>query len=291
MEKDLELYSDSKRNLKTVDVFIYDEVPDKFKNNIFYFIQGNLNNIELSRIYRDIIKEHGLKRNISETHLTEPNIFIEYLVNGFEKLIDSEDNIDFYLDLIALFLNIKDDDKKEIIVSLNKILYKYSLGYQIDIVKDQIIRVDSKYVHKETIQKVFLLLNDIQFENVDDEYRKAFEELKNGNYEGVLVEANKAFESTMKIICELKGYGLPTKHTASALIAHLKKNDFIENFQTDKFNGLAKTLESVSMMRNHQAGHGQGVKKRELSSIFAEYALQVTASNILLLIGIYNESI
>lgn len=291
MEKDLELYSDSKRNLKTVDIFVYDDVPEQFKNNIFYFIKDNLNNMELSHIYRDIIKEHGLKRNIKETYLNDPTVFAESFVSGFENLIDSEDNIDFYLDLIVLFLNIKNDNKKEIIVSLNKILYKYSLGYQIDIVKDQVIRVDSKHIYQESIQKVLLLLNDIQFENVDDEYRKAYEELKNGNYEGVLVEANKAFESTMKIICELKEYGLPTKHTASALIAHLKKNNFIENFQTDKFNGLAKTLESVSMMRNNQAGHGQGIKKRELSSIFAEYALQVTASNILLLIGIYNESI
>lgn len=286
----MELYSDSKRNLETVDIFVYDEVPDKFKNNIFYFIQDKLTNMELSQIYRKIIIEHGLKRNIDETYLNNPESFTNAFIGGFEKLIDSNDEIDFYLDLIVLFLNVLDQDKSETIVSVNKILYKHSLGYQIDIVKDQIIRVDSKHIYQETIQQVLLLLNDIQFENVDDEYRKAYEELKNGNYEGTLVEANKAFESTMKIICELKGYGLPSKHTASALIAHLRKNSFIENFQDEKFNGLAKTLQSISISRNNQAGHGQGIKKRDLSVMFAEYALQITASNILLLIGIYNES-
>ncbi len=286
----MELYSDSKRNLETVDIFVYDEVPDKFKNNIFYFIQDKLTNMELSQIYRKIIIEHGLKRNIDETYLNNPESFTNAFIGGFEKLIDSNDEIDFYLDLIVLFLNALDQDKSETIVSVNKILYKHSLGYQIDIVKDQIIRVDSKHIYQETIQQVLLLLNDIQFENVDDEYRKAYEELKNGNYEGTLVEANKAFESTMKIICELKGYGLPSKHTASALIAHLRKNSFIENFQDEKFNGLAKTLQSISISRNNQAGHGQGIKKRDLSVMFAEYALQITASNILLLIGIYNES-
>jgi HEPN domain-containing protein len=223
--------------------------------------------------------------------LQEPDAFIENFIQGFERLIDSEDNIDFYLDLIGLFLNMKNDDKKEIILSLNKILYKYSLGYQIDIVKDQIIRIDSKYVYKETTQKVLLLLHDIQFQNVDDEYRKAYKELKNGNYEGVLVEANKAFESTMKIICELKDFGLPKSHAVSALIAHLRKNNFIENFQDEKFNGLAKTLQSPAIIRNNQGGHGQGSERRELPIMYAEYALQVTASNILLLIGIYNESI
>ena len=115
--------------------------------------------------------------------------------------------------------------------------------------------------------------------------------MKNGNYESVLVEANKAFESTMKIICDLKGYELPNKHTATALIAHLRKNNFITNFQDEKFNGLSKTLESISIIRNNQAGHGQGSAVRNLSVIYAEYALRVTASNILLLIEIYKESL
>jgi len=290
MEKNLELYSDTKRNLEKVDVFIYDEISEKFKNNLFYFIQDNVNNNELSQIYKDIIIEHGLKRNIDIDYINRPDIYTGPFTKGFEKLIDSENNIDFYLNLIVLFLNMKNDNKKEIIVALNKILYKYSLGYQIDIEQDQIIRIDSKHIYQEVVKKVFLLLNDIQFENVDDEYRKAYKKLKDGNYEGVLVEANKAFESTMKIICNLKGYGIPKNHAASGLIAHLRKNEFIENFQTDKFNGLAKTLENISIMRNNQGGHGQGIDRRELSVIYAEYALQVTAANILLLIGIYNES-
>ena len=291
MEKNLELYSDNKRNLEIVDIFVYDTVSDKFKNNIFYFIQSNVTNTELSQIYSSLIIEHGLKRNIDMDYINRPDMYTEIFIKGFEKLIDSEDNIDFYLDLIVLFLNMKHNNKKEMIVLLNKILYKYSLGYQIDIVKDQIIRVDSKHIYKENIQEVLLLLNDIQFKNVDDEYRKAYEELKKGNYEGVLVEANKAFESTMKIICNLKEYGLPKSHNASGLIAHLRKNNFIENFQDEKFNGLAKTLQSPAIIRNNQGGHGQGSETRELSSIYAEYALQVTAASILLLIGIYNESI
>ena len=36
----------------------------------------------------------------------------------------------------------------------------------------------------------------INLKNIDDEYRKAFWRAKNGNYETVLVEANKSFEST-----------------------------------------------------------------------------------------------
>ena len=59
MEKNLELYSDNKRNLEIVDIFVYDTVSDKFKNNIFYFIQSNVTNTELSQIYSSLIIGHG----------------------------------------------------------------------------------------------------------------------------------------------------------------------------------------------------------------------------------------
>ena len=60
-------------------------------------------------------------------------------------------------------------------------------------------------------------------------------------------------------ICDLKGYGQPNNIMVTALIAHLRQNDFITNFQDEKFNGLeVKTLESISITRNNQAGHGQG---------------------------------
>lgn len=285
-----ELYSDRNSNIDN-DIFIYDKVTPQFKNTILYFMQKNLSIQEFVELYRDMISHHGIRRNISETYLTSPTTFQDKFISGFERLVDEQDDINFYLRSIELFLKKINNNKIDIIISLNRILYKYSLGYQVDELQSQIIRVDSKYIYQTTTKKALLILNDIKFKNVDDEYRKAYEEFKNSNYESVLVEANKAFESTMKIICELKEYGLPKSHNASALIAYLKKNDFIENFQTEKFNGLTKTLESVSIMRNNQAGHGQGSEKRDLSIFYAEYALNVTASTILLLVGMYNESI
>jgi hypothetical protein len=247
-----ELYSDRESSLKNKDVFNYDKITPQFKNTVFYFIQKNLDIFEFVDLYRDIILHHGIRRKIDETYLKNPTTFQNNFISGFENLIDSQNNITFYLDLIELFLIKIREEKIEIIFSINKIFYKYSLGYQIDEIKYQIIKIDSKHIYQETTKQVLLLLNDTRFKNADDEYRKAFEELKNGNYEAVLVEANKAFESTMKIICELKEYNLPNKHSASALIAHLRKNNFIENFQDEKFNGLAKTLHSVPIRLSKQ---------------------------------------
>lgn len=279
------------RNIKEIDIFEYENPSDKFKQQIFYLMKDSLVINEFVNLYKSITLHSGIKRNIKETYLENPSIYQDYFISGFEKLIEKQYDIEFYLDLVELFLNIYSGNKNNIVQSINQIFYIDSLGYQVDEIKNQIIRIDSLHTYQEIIQPTLLLLNDDKFKNADNEYRKAFEELKNGNYESVLVEANKAFESTMKIICDLKGYELPNKHTATALIAHLRKNNFITNFQDEKFNGLSKTLESISIIRNNQAGHGQGSAVRNLSVIYAEYALRVTASNILLLIEIYKESL
>lgn len=273
------------------DIFKYDNPSEIFRNRIFYLMKDEMEITNFVKLYKSITLHCGIKRTIDETYLENPKTFQDRFINGFEKLINNPNNINFYLDLIELFLVQYTGNKQTILKSINKILLLDSLGYQIDEIKNQVIRIDSSHTYQDIIKPTLLLLNDDNFKNIDDEYRKAFEELKNGNYETVLVEANKAFESTMKIICDLKAYGLPNRHTATSLIAHLRQNNFITSFQDEKFNGLAKTLESISITRNNQAGHGQGSQTRNLSVIFAEYALRVTASNILLLLGIYNESI
>lgn len=286
----IDVYSIRETNNIT-DIFKYDNPSEGFKNRIFYLMKDEIRIIELAKLYKDITLHHGINRAINDAYLDDPKLYKYYVIDGFERLISNHNDINFYLDLIELFLVQYNGNKQTILKSINKILLLDSLGYQIDEIKNQVIRIDSSHTYQDIIRPTLLLLNDDNFKNIDDEYRKAFEELKNGNYETVLVEANKAFESTMKIICDLKGYGLPNRHTATSLIAHLRQNNFITNFQDEKFNGLAKTLESISITRNNQAGHGQGSQTRNLSVIFAEYALRVTASNILLLLGIYNESV
>ena len=273
------------------DIFKYDSPSEGFKNRIFYLMKDEIKITELVKLYKDITLHHGIKRAIDETYLERPEIYQDNFVKGFQYLINNQNDINFYLDLIELFLVQYNGNKQTILKSINKILLLDSLGYQIDEIKNQIIKISSSHIYQDIIKPTLLLLNDDKFKNIDDEYRRAFEELKNGNYETVLVEANKAFESTMKIICDLKGYGQPKNHAVTNLIAHLRTHDFIENFQTEKFNALAKTLESLSITRNNLAGHGQGTVSRNLSVMYAEYALRVSASNILLLIGIYNESI
>ena len=51
---------------------------------------------------------------------------------------------------------------------------------------------------------------------------------------------------------------------------------------------LRTTLETgLPVVRNKEAGHGQGSTVEQISDEFAEYALNLAATNIVILVGIY----
>jgi len=51
---------------------------------------------------------------------------------------------------------------------------------------------------------------------------------------------------------------------------------------------LRTTLETgLPVVRNKKAGHGQGSATEPISDEFAEYALNLAATNIVLFVGIY----
>ena len=75
-----------------------------------------------------------------------------------------------------------------------------------------------------------------------------------------MLECTKAFESTMKSICDIKGWKYDKKtDTAKNLIDVLFQNDLIPAMFRSQFNNLRPLLESGSpVMRNKTAAHGQG---------------------------------
>ena len=87
---------------------------------------------------------------------------------------------------------------------INGKLKENSLGYEI--VENQLIRIDNQYIHNEVVKTAIQLLHEHQFHAVSDEFLKAHEHYKQGDYKDAIVNAGKAFESTMKTICSKNGY-------------------------------------------------------------------------------------
>ena len=175
------------------------------------------------------------------------------------------------------------------IEELNQRFLENDLGYQYR--NGRIIRVDSEYTHSEIVRPALQLLNELGFEPALDEFLKGHEDYRRGRYEDAINEALKAFESTMKIICENRGWTVAPNVTASKLIKTCFDHQLIPAALQRHLTGLRTTLESgLPMVRNQFSAHGNGVETIEVPDYLAQYALNLAASNIVLLINAYRTS-
>lgn len=277
------------------DIFVYEPMSEKLKITLYKIFDRTFSECSeviqyklliddyYRQIHDAICEEHSFHYLVKPHGDYRPRV-LEFFHSNKDILID--------LDILTMVFYIIDKTSKNYygerllsnIHTINQRMLEHGFGYQYE--NGILVRIDSKHTHSEIIKPALSLLQDQRFKNADDEFRQAFEAYKSGNYEEAIRVANNSFESTMKIICNLKGYGLPAKHTATALIEHLRSNDFVPGFQTEAFKGLAKCMESVSTVRNNVAGHGQGDEKRVIEESMVSYVLNMTASTIKMLVEI-----
>lgn len=140
------------------------------------------------------------------------------------------------------------------------------------------------------------LLFEEGFEGAEDEIRNAYERRRKGDNKNAILEAGKAFESTMKIICDKQGYAYDkNKDTAQKLIAILENNGFYPSYMNAHLTSIRTTLETgLPVVRNKVAGHGQGNQIITIPDEYTDYALHLAATNILFwydYIGIKNKTL
>ena len=177
----------------------------------------------------------------------------------------------------------------EAIDELNQRFKEHAIGYQYQ--SGRLIRVDSQYLYAEAVEPALSLLHDARFTGALDEFLEAHKHYKQGNNKDAIANALKAFESTMKTICDKRKWQYDKKKaTASTLIGILLTNNLISPDMQSHFTGLRTTLESgVPTVRNRMGGHGQGSVPVDVPDYIVPYALHLTASNIVLLVSAYNE--
>jgi uncharacterized protein DUF7014/AbiJ-like protein len=159
----------------------------------------------------------------------------------------------------------------------NGVGYAYEDGY--------IVPVSSSFVHTEVVEPAFRLLNVEEFAGAHEEFVNAHRRLRAGDYKNAIVDAAKAFESTMKTICSRRGWKVEPGATAKKLIETLLKNGFIEPYLETQLAHLRGLLETgVPVIRNKDAAHGQGEDPVEVPRELAEYAIHLTAANIVFLV-------
>lgn len=288
------------------DVYKYDEIPTSLRHQVIHIWQESIANyssqnepvwVELSRI---IAKEHGL---LSLHHLAHPlminsDSFLEW-TNYFLAV-----DCDKALDMIELAFRVTEviakntgrpgkppahvygirTSSQDAIQELNQRFKEEGVGYQYE--NGCMVRVDSQYIHAEAVKRALsLLAGDPTFAGPEDEFLVAHEHYRHGRVKESIVEALKAFESTMKAICVARTWTYDPKAAASGLIKTLFDNALIPRYLETHFAGLRQMLEAgVPTVRNKTSGHGQGSTPVEVPGYVAAYALHMTATNIVMLV-------
>ena len=106
---------------------------------------------------------------------------------------------------------------------------------------------------------------------------EAWDDFKKSDFDDCLLKCGKAFESVMKIICDKKGWAVKPPGTAKPLLETIISESKMPPFFQDP-------LILIATMRNKLSAHGGGTATVSVPIYVARYALNATASAILLLV-------
>jgi AbiJ N-terminal domain 4 len=301
----VDLYST--RNAKDPDVWVYDQVPPTLRVQVSNLVRDALGGsyhdqyhpYDSAGIY-DLIRSHvaherGVDKLAGQTtaradvetaiRLGGTDLWIdvvEYSFRAIETFCSRFSQHDRYMRDIKIAA-------ADAVTELNERFRRAGVGYRFE--QGKIVRLDNEVLHQTATVPALKLLSDPRFSGADEEFRAAHDHLKAGEFKDCTVDALNALESTMKAICDAKGWEYDKGARASDLIKILKTNGLFPDFADLSFDQLIATLKSgLPVVRNETGGHGQGTKPIEVPEYVAVYALNLAASKIRLLFGAFKES-
>ena len=293
-----DLYSKRQKRLRgdTLDVFTYDHLPSPLRVQLVQNLEDGIGSPEnrfskdlYAEIHQALCREYGvfslgkhgelawtsIARTLLETDDPERVIdIVELCLRAIDKYVRSHRHE------FGPFHHTRAPDA--VIKEINHRLREHGVGYEY--VSGEIIRVDSKILHKEVVKPALVLLSDEKYQGANEEFLKAHEHYRHSRHKECLNECLKAFESVMKAICDGRGWQYNKGDTAKALINVCLSNGLFPSFMQTQLSGVRTILESgVPTVRNKLGGHGQGASVITVPESLASYILHLTAANIVLL--------
>lgn len=293
------------------DVYSYDALPDALKRQIVHIVLDALGSQEdcrdaallagdsrVMQSYKSIVgalcREYGVFQLAEDRHGCGSRMYLEELMDFFLQ----EQTVDRSLDVVELcFLaidrstrdpgylgrhnasSLADDALRE----LNERFKEHGVGYGFE--NGRMVRIDSQLIHSEVVKPALTLLNGKQYAGAQQEFLSAHEHYRAGRTKEALNECLKSFESTMKVVCDGKGWRYDRNATAKKLLETCFDNGLVPSFWQQNFSSLRSLLESgVPTGRNRLSGHGQGVVPTSVPPYLVAYALHMTAAAIVFLV-------
>lgn len=287
------------------DVYQYEVIPEPLRVQVIHIWSdtfGDINGRHASKVknaYHGLAqflrREYGVFSLVANNHYPDdPDYSYDELRDFFlasqdtDRVIDVVElscrMIDHYTRQLA-YLGRQDFDEiaDEALKELNHRFRQHGVGYQFS--DGKMIRTDSDLLHEEVVRPTLALLRDPNFAGAQKEFLLAHEHYRHNRKAEALVECLKAFESTMKSICNGQKWQYDKSGSAKHLIDTCLKNGLVPQFAQAKFAALRTLLESaVPTPRNKMAGHGAGTSPTDVPDDLVPYVLHMTAATILFLV-------
>lgn len=285
---------------ETPEIYTYDSLSQELIVQLFHIFDDGLGNgkhnrrDDIRKVWMDIVstlnREYGsftLARFSHDRYSTHYDEFYHFMF--------SEQNVDRLIDGVELALGAmntiareayyggqyNNDEKIDSLVDeANQRFKEHGFGYRFS--ESLIVRIDSEYIHAEVTKPVLSLLQGEWCAGAEEEFYRAHEHYRHGNFKETLNECLKAFESILKSVCNKRGWVISDRATASSLIQACLDNGLIPGFWQSHFSSLKSLLESgIPTGRNKMSGHGQGATPTEVPRHIVSYMLNMTAACLL----------
>ena len=292
----------------TVDVYQYNNLPRAFRNQVFFIWRdtieyvsrtiGNFNSgydpeERISLAFFEAV-EDVLQREYGRLKLAEGATQCIRVVSFFSGA-DTEEALDV-IELSFRLLPVFHRQRKErhylddlrltprqAVEELNHRFREHGIGYRFE--NGLLIRIDSEYLHAEAVQPALQLLHDSRFKGALSEFANAHEHFRHKRYAESLTDCLKAFESTIKSICNQHKWSYSETAQAKDLLKVVFDHHLIPDYLQSHYASIRSSLESgVPTVRNKEGAHGSGVEPRDVPEYLASYLLNLTATSILFLI-------
>ena len=302
-----DLFSKRQKRLRgeIPEIYSYDKIPETLRVQIVHIIRDtigvknyNSNSDKPKKVYEFIhstlCREYGVFSLGEENRHNEDAQLV--VLNFLLKTKDTDEVIDVieltfkYIGRVLIedyenykyFVNVK-ISPDDAISELNERFKEHGIGYSFD--GGEIIRIDSTILHSEITKPTIALLWNNIFKGANEEYMKAHEHYRHGRNKECLTECLKAFESTMKVICNEKKWTYNQSDTSKKLIQICFQNGLVPSFTQNQFTSLQNLLESgIPTIRNKLGGHGQGQIPLSVDDQMTRYGLNLTGTNIIFLV-------
>lgn len=306
------LFSDRNRvaDGKTSNVLVYNDFPKELRAQIIHIWRDAIgpfhpygpydvgwkieNNEGWAYIHNTFIRERGLFKLTNNPRIDWSCELYLLESNTVEDVLDLVEVSFFYIDSVVRKFQIHDRKSRGITVTadsaigeLNERLSRAGVGYQFH--NGKIIRLESELIHSEVVRPTLRFLHEPGFEGPCDEFLRAHAHYRSGEMKNAIIDANNAFESTLKVICDKRRWQYPTGARASDLLRIVRNQGLLPTYLDNSFDQLSATLKSgLPKVRNAEGAHGHGTDPRETPVYVAAYALHLAAANILFLVNAHN---